>query len=100
RIVHVNSSPFGREKAGADLSARPECSVGGFPIDLKALCQAIRAARPDATVAFTATACCNRILNKGVGAPGFSGIELHLGDPVLALTLPLRQGNQRRMVLA
>src|SRR5439155_6367175 len=100
RIVQVEMGPLGIEKAGADLSAGPELTVGSLSVDPKAFRQAIGAAGADATVVFTAAACCHRVLDEAIGAPGFAGSELYLPDRVRALALLLGQGNNRGTVLA
>src|SRR5439155_3912118 len=73
RIVQVEIGPLGIEEAGADLSAGPEVSVGSLPVDPESFRQAIGAARADATVAFTAAACGDRVLDEAIGAPGGAG---------------------------
>src|SRR5262249_27850620 len=78
----------------------PEVSVGSLAVDPEAFRQAIGAARAGATVAFTAAACRDRVLDETIGAPCGAGIEHHLGDRVRALALQLGQGNNRRTILA
>src|SRR5262249_54585235 len=100
RVVEIKIGQIGIEKGGADFSTRPEVSVGSLSVDLETFRQAIRAARADATIAFTAAARRDGILDKAVGVPGSAGVEHELRDRVRALTLFLGQGNNQRMVIA
>src|SRR5215469_1370080 len=95
RIVQVNIGSLGIKKAGADLSAGPELSVGSLPVDPKAFRQAIGAAGADATVVFTASTCRDRVLDEAIGPPGVAGNKLYLRYCVRALALLLGQGNKR-----
>src|SRR5215472_12507975 len=99
RIVQVKTGPLGIEKAGADLSAGTQVSVGRLTIDAEAFRQAIGAAQADATVGWTAAACRDRVLCKAINAPRVAGTELYLRDRVRPLALLLGQWNHRRIVL-
>src|SRR5439155_3003221 len=90
----------GIEEGGADLSTGPEVPVGSFAVDPEAFCQPIGAARADATVAFTASACRHCVLDETISAPGGAGHEHHLCDGIRALALLLSQGNNGRTVIA
>ena len=99
RIVQVKSGPIGIEKAGANLSAGTQISVGRLTIDLEAFRQAIGAAQADAAVVGTAVGCRDRVLGEGISAPRVAGTELYLRDGVRALALLLGQWNNRRIIL-
>src|SRR5882762_6599301 len=100
RIVQVKAGPLGIEKASADLTAGSQVPVGRLAVDPEAFRQAIGAAQADAIIAFTAAACCDRVLAEAIGAPEAAGVELDLRDRVGALALYLGQRNNRRIVPA
>src|SRR5262249_45701482 len=100
RIVQVETSALGIEKTGPDSSSRPCDSAGCLTVELKAFRQAIRAASADAIIVLTVPGCRDCALDKTVCAPGGARIELHLRDRVGAFALLLRQGNNRRIILA
>src|SRR6478609_3521830 len=99
RIVQVKTGPLGIEKAGADLSARTQVSVGRLTIDPETLRQAIGSAHADAAVVWTAAAGCDCVLAEDVSAPGVAGAVFYLRDRVRALALLLGQRHNRRIVL-